>query len=481
MSLVRPLLALAFVLHASAAASTPAGFRVLKVEPGLNALNVPRETGVTVVFSAPVDLATLTPEDFSVFGHWSALTPGAIVASADRTRVTFVPDLPFSAGESVSVALSKNVQSAGGAPLREGFAWSFWVDSRPSNGNYTHTSTLSPGAVPYGAYGGDLDADEDLDLAIPNEVSFNLAVYLNNGTGTFTGPQTYALGQQSSPNEAADFDLDGRLDIAVSNIATDDVSVLFGNGDGTFDPQVRYTVGDQPRGLAVLDFDADGDSDLVAANRQSGSNGDLSLLRNNGTGVFLPEVRLQASISGETGVAACDMDRDGITDLCVIGFSGNNVRVMLGDGNGSFVPGDVASVGAAPWMVTVGDLDGDGWCDVACALAGGDAAAIVRNDGSGGLGTVTTYPAANFLIAVDLGDLEGDGDLDLTTCSYSSGDFDLFKNDGAGNFTHYLTLQPAAGQAASCTVLHDFDGDGDVDITAIDEVADRVFLYRRDG
>ena len=30
-----------------------------------------------------------------------------------------------------------------------------------------------------------------------------------------------------------------------------------------------------------------------------------------------------------------------------------------------------------------------------------------------------------------------------------------------------------------CTVFHDRDGDGDLDLTAIDEVSDKVFLYRQ--
>ena len=36
-----------------------------------------------------------------------------------------------------------------------------------------------------------------------------------------------------------------------------------------------------------------------------------------------------------------------------------------------------------------------------------------------------------------------------------------------------------AQSAGSYTVLHDIDGDGDLDVSAIDEIADRVFVYRQ--
>ena len=54
-----------------------------------------------------------------------------------------------------------------------------------------------------------------------------------------------------------------------------------------------------------------------------------------------------------------------------------------------------------------------------------------------------------------------------------------YLNDGQGSFGSSFTLP--ATSSGSCTVLHDVDSDGDVDITAIDELADRVFIYHQDG
>lgn len=66
----------------------------------------------------------------------------------------------------------------------------------------------------------------------------------------------------------------------------------------------------------------------------------------------------------------------------------------------------------------------------------------------------------------------------MVTSSYGSGDFHVYTNNGSGVFTMRFTL-PAV-MAGSCAVLHDRDGDGDTDITGIDENADRIILYRQD-
>jgi hypothetical protein len=89
-----------------------------------------------------------------------------------------------------------------------------------------------------------------------------------------------------------------------------------------------------------------------------------------------------------------------------------------------------------------------------------------------------TYPTGNFPIAINLGDLNGDGLLDLGVSCFGA-DFDLFRNLGGGVFGNHTTL-PAVN-AGSCMVLHDRDGDGDVDVTGVDELADRVLLFRQDG
>ena len=453
----------------------PTRLRIAALSPRENALGVPRATDVRVAFSQPILAASLDQKSFQVFGRWSGVSAGTIQLLAGGRVVRFIPQRPFSPGEIVHVALAKTIEGQLGARMSRGFAWSFWVDSRVSSATFTHTGTLFPGDTPYGAHGGDLDADGDLDLCIPNEDSSNVSVYLNQGTGTFGPEATYGVGFHCSASEAADFDLDGAVDLVVANILDDDVSVLAGNGDGTFQQELRYACGVQPRGVSVLDADGDGDTDFATANRMSS---DLSLFLNAGDGTFAPELRLDGGLNRETGVVAADMDGDGVLDLVVIGYASHDAVVLRGDGLGGFTPLIPRAIGLNPWMVAVGDVDGDGFNDVAAALSGANAAGIVRGDGSGALLPATSYATGSFPIAIDLGDLNGDGRLDLTASCFGA-DFDLYFNLGNGSLGNHTTLPSVT--AGSCTVLHDRDGDGDVDITGIDELADRVLLFRQDG
>jgi len=467
------LLALASAPMAQRQAQNP--LRIVAQEPRPNASRVPRDTSILLRFDRALKDPVLSPRNLHVLGRWSGVTPATYRVEERGRALRVTPLSPFSAGERVTVVLARGFEDEFGQTLERGFAWSFWIASRASSATWTQVDTLVPGVVPYGAYGGDLDEDGDLDLCIPNEGTANVSVFLNYGGG-YGIPVHYPVGRRCSANEGADLDFDGKLDLVVENIDDDDVSVLLGNGDGTFLPQMRFAVGDQPRGLALLDADGDGDLDIATANRTSS---DVSLLLGRGDGTFEPEIRFEGGVAGEKGCCAADMNGDGAFDLVVIGIDDDCARVLLNDGFGTFTPGPKLLVGDRPWMVEAADADGDGWTDVGIALAGSVGAVdFCRGDGQGGLLAPTTHVTGPFTIAVDFGDLTGDGLLDMTGSSFNGQSFTLFQNTG----TAFSPLQvlPALG-AGSCTVLHDVDGDGDLDVTGIDEVADRVYLFLQDG
>ena len=478
--MILPLLALTIFTPQSgqsALPQVPFTIELVATSPTPSSLHAVRSSVIQLDFDHPVDAASFVAPQFQVFGRFSGVILGSLTRSLGGRRLTFTPVRDLSPGELVTVTLSRDLAGPNGNTLERPYAWSFWVASEPGDGSFSLKSTLVAGDVPYGAWGGDLDHDGDVDLCVPNEETRDVSVYLNLGGGNFTPETRYDVGWHASPSEGADFDSDGLVDLAVANIFDHDVSILFGNGDGSFDPQVRYDVGNQPRGIAVLDADGDGDTDIVTANRSSG---DLSLLLNRGDGSFDPSTSFQAGVSNETGVVATDMNHDLHTDLVVIGYGSGQAAVMLGDGAGNFSFASsivLSSGGSSPWMVVVGDVNGDGSEDVAAALSGLGRVAIARGNGQGGLINPITYTTGSFPIAVDLGDLDGDGHLDLSTSAFSGGVYRLRYNDGIGGFGPPTDL-PALN-AGSCTVLHDIDGDGDLDVTAIDELADRVFLFEQ--
>ena len=101
----------------------------------------------------------------------------------------------------------------------------------------------------------------------------------------------------------------------------------------SFLPPVSYGVDSTPRFVAVGDFNGDGNQDLAV-----GNGNDVSVLLGNGDGTFRPAVHYAAGI-GPIFVAAGDFNGDGKLDLAVA-ISGG-VRVLLGNGDGTFQPANV--------------------------------------------------------------------------------------------------------------------------------------------
>jgi len=455
--------------------------RVLAVSPPPQ--DVPLiDAPIEVQFDLPVKRTSVTAATFRVSGRWSGPIPGDFQFSDGDRVVRFLPTQTPSAGDRLTVALTRGLESTLGVALRPaGYTWTFWVRTAPASRQFTTIQVLSLRTTPgehvqtYGGFAADLDEDGWLDLATTNEVTGDLRVVLNtgDGTGTFDPALTvYATDVQSSPNEPADFDGDGHVDCCVANPNAGTVSILLGNGDGTFQPQQLVTVGLLPRGIVVLDVDGDGDTDIVNTNAASS---EISLLRNDGAGHFAVPVFIDTGVAGAWAIAADDLDADGIFDLVVGSRMAQRLLVLKGAGDGTFkVITDVPAGGEA-WMITTGDVNGDGHTDVALAGGQSDRGAIVLGDGAGGLGDPVLYATDAWCTATDLGDADGDGDLDWNLSSFF-GDFTFYANDGvgAGTFTYDQTLEATA--AASCSIFLDLNNDGRLDLALVDELDDTLTL-----
>lgn len=457
-------------------------FAVVSVFPPANSLTGSPGGAISVTFNAPMDPASVTDLDFLVCGHWSGVRRGIWEFYEGNQVLQFLPATSLSAGEMVAIVLGRGIRSSTGDSLAHGFAWNYWIATAPGTmalspaGSVTIRDSSNTHIQSYGAYSGDFNGDGFLDLAIPNELSNDVRVFMNDQRGEYHGFTTFPItgGSVPSPNEGADFNGDGILDYAIGNTQNDKLTIMIGNGTGGFSSVTNYQAAQQVRGVAVLDIDGDGDIDVVTANRQGNS---ISVLRNNGDGTFATRVNLETGSSTETGVVNADANNDGIMDLYVAGYSSNDITVMIGDGLGGFSPFTRMPVrGSHPWMIATGDINRDGNTDVASVNSSSNTASVLFGDGHGGLDSAATYQVGGFPLAIDLGDIDGDGDLDLVTSNFSTGDWSVLENDGTGRLGNRRTLD--ASRAGSCATLHDRDNDGDLDMTGIDEIDDLVFLFR---
>ena len=102
------------------------------------------------------------------------------------------------------------------------------------------------------------------------------------------GPST-TLPSGASPRGivAAQLNGTGNTDLATANEGTDQASILLNAAPGPLFARTDVTVGDAPRALAAGDFNGDGDTDLVVANSgNTGTGNSVTVLENNGAGVF---------------------------------------------------------------------------------------------------------------------------------------------------------------------------------------------------
>jgi hypothetical protein len=450
--------------------------------PALNALNVPGAAAVQVTFDRAVNPATFTQPHFNLFGRFAGPIAGTFSFSNQDRTVTFTPVAPFMAGDQIRVVMSHDLRGTDNTPLRPGgYTLTFTVAVAPSAGEFCNRGRFSDRSAGgaqtriYGAQASDLNRDGWPDLTLVNEVSADLRVFLNTGNptgpfGTMVTPPT-PIPVESSPNKPADFNNDGFVDICTTSNDTSQLTIALGRGDGSFNPPTILTFGGYLRGIAILDADGDGDVDIAVSSRDTDQ---IALLINNGAGVFAAPTFFPSGGDGPYGLAAADMNNDGLLDLVCGNSLSQTVTVLRAVGDGTFALASSRAIGGANWVVACGDLNGDGNMDVTAANAGSANGSVLLGNGNGTLQPMVTYPNGGHTTGTELADIDGDGDLDWLISSYGAGRWYLYRNNGAGSFSLARTFD-APGNPA-CAVTADFDRDGDIDLVLLDETTDWILV-----
>jgi hypothetical protein len=151
--------------------------------------------------------------------------------------------------------------------------------------------------------------------------------------------------------------------------------VRLGNGDGTFGEAREYSGTGIPFLFELGDVDGDGDIDAVMA---SGPHQAVGILRNTGTGEFgSPSMTPVGFNSLPFDVEIADLDDDGRVDIATVGFNGDTLFVLRGNGDGTFTSHSSFPVGDGPSHLAVGDFDEDGSLDLLVANSLGDSLSLL--------------------------------------------------------------------------------------------------------
>ena len=312
----------------------------------------------------------------------------------------------------------------------------------PAPGNPPATGNV-PAAIVTGQFNPN-SSNDHTDLAVANfNCSGNplvcgpgsLTILLANGDGTFTPtPATVPTGHGPIALATGQFNLKGNADhtdLAVANEADNTVSILLSNGDGTFTqaPGSPITVGRNPSSIAVADFNGDGVPDLAITNETDNT---MTILLGNGNGTFVPALGSPyATGNTPVSVVSADFNGDTFNDLAVVDFTDAAMAVFLGNGNGTFQAATAYPTGVSPTAAAVADFNVDGLPDIAVTSSAGDAVSILLNIGSGQFAPQFNLPVGTNPLALAAGDFSGDSLPDAAVVNQGSNTVSVILNSSS--------------------------------------------------
>lgn len=330
----------------------------------------------------------------------------------------------------------------------------------------------------------DLDGDGDVDVAVLGTSGKDLAIHLNDGTGSLAVDSTINI-PGAAWVTAADLNGNGLPDLAVSVARGGqdaELQVLLNLGNGRYATPVAYDVGSAGEGsvnviarVTAGDWDGDGDTDLAFLGVQLAAEQtpDQVMPMLNIGGGFVPGAPVQVPVSSSARrlYAADVTGTGGALDLLVthtqqvLGGTrtgSEGLRVFAGNHAGGFAAGQVITLPAAPREVAVGDLDRDLDADLVVSLDAPTGGAMVFLNSGGLFVQDAIVSGGTDGDAVTLADVDGDGDLDAVLVH--GGDASVHLNDGAGRFGAPQRYMIGANTGIGNTAAADMDGDGDLDL-----------------
>ncbi|MFO8100279.1 MAG: FG-GAP-like repeat-containing protein, partial [Salinibacter sp.] len=255
---------------------------------------------------------------------------------------------------------------------------------------------------------GDYDGDGDLDLvvsggqgSIEDPVPFS-ALYVNDGTGSFTRANAGLTDLAGGATTWADVDGDGDLDLLLAGQDAQEVpqTELYLTDGESLSPEPNDLVDVAGGQIAASDVDEDGDVDLLVTGRDTSETPQTILYRNDGTGSFST---VEADLAAVEGSAADwgHLGPEADPDLAVVGRDADSVATAAVYENQTDEPTCPAS-----WTLRVTITDADGRSGV-LTLGQGPTATAGLDPSCNEVERSPTPPAAPFDLRFGDTDLPG--------------------------------------------------------------------------
>jgi hypothetical protein len=163
------------------------------------------------------------------------------------------------------------------------------------------------------------------------------------------------------------------------------------------------------------------------------------------------------------------------------------IRVVLGNGDGTFQSPTFVALPSTPTAAAVGDFNGDGKLDIAVSLFGGNgqtggnlqSLAILIGHGDGTFEAPVLYQSLENAYGISVGDFNNDGKLDVVIRNPDALALSLGNGDGTFLPGYVILTEPSTLVSVNppgpilnglvSVAIGDFNGDGNLDIAAAED------------
>lgn len=462
--------------------------RVFNVFPRQNEINVPINSRIEVTFSENMRAASIDASSWIVYGSQSGRYSGAISYDEANRRAIFSASSFFKDGETISVHLTPDIEGEFGQALASGFQWSFTVNVEYGTGTFEERMEIplaDEDRDPFAIAAADFDNDHFVDLAVVNNASNSVAVFMNeffNLGGSFTNTRSVSVGNGPVALATGDFDADGFVDLATANFHGNSVSVLLNDQTARFFTSQTLQTSEHPVYLEARDYNNDGYLDLAVV--ILGINA-FQIFINRGNGDFATTPVSYPTGASPQSLASGDFDNDGDCDIVVSNSGDHTISIFKNNGSAQFTFFGETNVQDSPALLKTNDLVGrsdslhfgDGHLDLVLVHANMNSITILDNRSQdGGFAvyqemTVGNRPLGLLIADIDTADaltasagLGKDHDLDLIVPNLFSGDVHVLKNRLNNSFSGNAADIYPGGSTPLAITGGDFDRDGDIDV-----------------
>ncbi|MEO1263645.1 MAG: FG-GAP-like repeat-containing protein [Bacteroidota bacterium] len=279
---------------------------------------------------------------------------------------------------------------------------------------------------------------------------------------------------------AGDMNNDGFSDLVAVNESSDDLRILLNDGFGGYPSFEIYDTGDNstPSPSEGADFNNDGEIDLVVT---TAWDNEVRVLTGNGDGSF-SNMEIYYTSNGVRGVVCGDFNGDGWDDMLTTNRLDGDISIFTNKGDGTFEQSKMDIPDIDETSCALADANNDGISDIFFASYNSQRLGIMLGDGNGGFEVSSSLiPTIGRPWMIAAGDLNGDGFADVVSVNSNGNNTAVAFGSGNGSLGVPTFYTPADHSFPLAVDLGDIDGDNDLDIVTSNYSSDTYTVFENDG